>query len=117
MLKTLKILTLSAMVGLSGVTLTPMVAQAGDGGGIYLRFGDRDSRFGVQFGESGRSYRQWDRRTCSPREAVRKASRMGMRNARVVDVDRRTITVRGRIDGQRDFITFSRFGRRCPVIG
>jgi hypothetical protein len=118
MLKTLKIVALSALMGLSGVTLAPIAAQAGDGGGIYLRFGDRDGgRFGLQFGEGGRPHRQWDRRTCSPGEALRKASRMGLRNVRIVDTDRRTITVRGRIHGEREFITFSRFGRRCPVIG
>jgi len=123
MLKTLKILTLSALVGLSGVTLAPMAAQAGDGGGVYLRFGDRDGgSFGLQFGDSGHSRRHWDRdrhwdrATCSQGEAVRKASRMGLRNARVVDTSRRSITVRGRIGGEREFITFGRYGR-CPVIG
>jgi hypothetical protein len=124
MLKTLKILTLSAIVGLSGMTLAPMAAQAGGGeGGVYLRFGDRDGgRFGLQFGESGRPHRDWDRdrgwdrATCSPGEAVRKASRMGLRNARVVDTSRRSITVRGRMGGEREFITFGRSGR-CPVIG
>lgn len=119
MFKTLKILTLSAVVGLGGMTLAPMTAEAGSGGGVYLRFGDRDrdgGRFGLQFGESGRSHRNWDRATCSPGEAVRKASRMGLRNARVVDTSRRSITVRGRMGGQREFITFGRMGR-CPVIG
>ena len=121
-MKTLKILTLSALVGFSGMTLAPMAAQAGDGGGIYLRFGDRDGgRFGLQFGESGHSRRHWDRDrsdrgTCSQGEAVRKASRMGLRNARVVDTSRRSITVRGRMGGEREFITFGRYGR-CPVIG
>jgi hypothetical protein len=119
MLKTLKILTLSALVGLGGMTVAPIVANAGDGGGVYLRFGDRDGgRFGLQFGESGQSRRHWDRGRgeCSQGEAVRKASRMGLRNARVVDTSRRSITVRGRMGGQREFITFGRSGR-CPVIG
>lgn len=119
MFKTLKILTLSALVGLGGMTLAPMAANAGGDGGVILRFGDRDgARFGLQFGESGRRDRHWNRGRgeCSPGEAVRKASRMGLRNARIVDTSRRSITVRGRMYGEREFITFGRYGR-CPVLG
>jgi hypothetical protein len=119
MLKALKIITLSALVGLSGMTLAPMTASAGDGGGVYLRFGDRDgARFGLQFGEGGRPYRDWrhGRRECSPGEALNKAERMGLRRVRIVDTDRRSITVAGRAGGHREFVTFGRWGR-CPVIG
>jgi hypothetical protein len=119
MLKTLKIVTLSALVGLSGMTLAPMTASAGDGGGIYLRFGDRDgARFGLQLGEGGRRHGEWrrDRSECSPGEALNKAERMGLRRVRIVDTDRRSITVAGRAGGHREFVTFGRWGR-CPVIG
>ena len=117
MLKTLKILTVSALVGLSGLTLAPMAAQAGNGGGIYLQFGDRHgSGFGLRFGDTGRPHRDWRRSECTPGEALDKAERMGLRRVRIVDTDRRSITVAGRAYGQREFITFGRWGH-CPVIG
>ena len=118
MLKTLKILTVSALVGLGGMTLAPMAAQAGNGSGVILRFGD-DGKFGLRFGDTGRPHRDYDRRgrgECSPGEALNKAERMGLRRARIVDTDRRSITVAGRARGSREFITFGRSGR-CPVIG
>ena len=49
-------------------------------------------------------------------DALNKAERMGIRRARIVDVDRRTIEVRGRArDGERVYVTFSR-QRGCPVL-
>ena len=66
---------------------------------------DRDSRFDRD-----------DYRACSPDRAVSKARRMGLRDARVVDVGRRSITVRGRSYGDRVRITFGR-SPTCPVIG
>lgn len=53
---------------------------------------------------------------CTPERALRKAERMGIRRARVVDVDRRTIDVRGRDRyGERVYVTFGRRDRSCPV--
>lgn len=66
---------------------------------------DRDRRFDRD-----------DYRACSPDRAVSKARRMGLRDARVVDVGRRSITVRGRSYGDRVRITFGR-SPSCPVIG
>ena len=40
---------------------------------------------------------------------------MGLRRARVVDVDRRTITVAGRQYGDRVAVTFAR-APRCPIM-
>jgi hypothetical protein len=127
MMKALKTLALSAVIGLGAFSFAPATAMAQDG--FYLGFGGgRDgARVGVWVGESGHAQRRWDRRhdrrdfrrdaaTCSPGEAVSKARRMGLRNARVVDTSRNSITVRGRDRGGREFVTFGRYGR-CPVIG
>ena len=55
-------------------------------------------------------------RGCTQGRALNKAERMGIRRARIVDVDRRTIEVRGRArDGERVYVTFSR-QRGCPVL-
>lgn len=119
MLKTLKMLTLSALVGFGGLAVAPVAAEAQ---GLYLQFGDRHhgGKFGLRFGESGRSHRHWDRGwdrgRCSQGEALNKAARMGFRNPRVVDTSGRSITVRGRVHGEREFVTFSRRGN-CRVIG
>jgi hypothetical protein len=56
-------------------------------------------------------------RGCSEGRALNKAARMGIRRARIVDADQRTIEVRGRArDGERIYVTFSR-QRGCPVLG
>jgi hypothetical protein len=78
-----------------------------------MEFGGRD---GPRVGVDARSrYRDRDERSCSASDAVRKASRMGIRNARVVDTDRRTIEVAGRRHGDRVYVTFGRRGD-CPVV-
>lgn len=54
---------------------------------------------------------------CSANRALRKADRMGIRRARVVDVGRRTIEVAGRDRrGDRVVVTFGRRDRSCPVL-
>jgi hypothetical protein len=57
-----------------------------------------------------------DRPRCSEGRALRKAERMGIRRARIADVGRRTIDVRGRDRyGERIYITFGR-QPSCPVL-
>ncbi len=118
MIKTLKTLALSAAVGLGAFAFVP-AAQADS---FYLGFGGgHGPRAGVWIGDGGHSYRRWDRHgprraECTPNRAADKASRMGLRNVRVVDTDRRSITVRGRAYGSREFVTFAR-APGCPVIG
>lgn len=111
-----KALMMSAVIGLGGLTVMPASAQDGR---IYLDLGGRDGpRIGVDSdrrSDRGRAGDRWDRRTCSTGEAVRKASRMGVRGARVVDTGRRTIEVAGRRHGDRVMITFGRQGD-CPVL-
>lgn len=41
---------------------------------------------------------------------------MGVRRARVEDVSRHSITIRGRSRGDRIWLTFAR-ARGCPIIG
>ena len=63
-----------------------------------------------------RGYYEAEYRGCTPDRALRKAERMGIRRARVVDVDRRSIEIRGRDrDGERVYVTFGRRDRSCPV--
>jgi hypothetical protein len=57
----------------------------------------------------------WDRRFCTEERALRKAERMGLRRARVVESNRRVVVVRGR--DRRDDRVRIVFGRDhyCPV--
>jgi hypothetical protein len=65
-----------------------------------------------------RDRERWSsRRECSPERALDKADRMGVRRARIDDVGRRTISVRGRDrHGDRIVVTFDRRDGRCPVL-
>ena len=58
------------------------------------------------------------RSECTADRALRKAERMGIRRARVVDVGRRTIEVAGRDRrGDRVIVSFGRRDRSCPIWG
>ncbi len=120
MFNKIKTVAISALVGLSALAAVPASAQDGTirlGGsrgdvGIYFRDGERnDDRYREH-------YRDRDRwaRSCTPERALDKAERMGIHRARIADVDRRTITVRGRSRGERVVVTFAR-APRCPIIG
>lgn len=109
----------SALVALSlavaGIGASATTASARDasftvvigsgGGGHY--FGHRDHRGPRHF----RSHRD----SCSPNRALRKASRLGLRHARIVDIDRRTVEVRGKRHGHRVRAVFANTSR-CPVV-
>jgi hypothetical protein len=76
------------------------------------RYDDDNSRYGDRRYDN----RGWARRECSPERALYKAERMGIRRARIVDVGRRTIDVRGRTRyGERVIVSFGRWDRGCPV--
>ena len=118
----LKTAALSALIGLGALGVAPASAQSG----VYLGLGGghHGPSVGVWFGDNGHSYRRhdrWDRRWeqprrgCSAGHALNKAERMGLRRARVVDVDRRSIEVRGRKFGERRTIEFARVPG-CPII-
>lgn len=119
MLRILKTTALSAMIAAGALSALPAGAQAE---GIYLNFGD-GARAGFHIGDEGRDWRRhgdrwreqgW-RRGCSPERALNKADRMGLNRVRIVDVDRRTITVAGRQYGDRVTVTFGR-GPHCPIL-
>ena len=117
MLRILKTTALSAMIAAGALSAVTAGAQAE---GLYLNFGD-GARAGFHFGDEGRRHgdrwrEQGWRRGCSAERALDKADRMGLHRVRIVDEDRRTITVAGRQYGDRVTVTFGR-GPHCPVLG
>jgi hypothetical protein len=120
MLRILKTTALSAMIAAGALSAVTAGAQAE---GLYLNFGDGGARAGFHVGDDyGDGFRRRDgwreqgwRRGCSPERALDKADRMGLHRVRIVDVDRRTITVAGRQYGDRVTVTFGR-GPHCPVL-
>lgn len=64
----------------------------------------------------GRNNYEEDRPRCTEGRALGKASRMGVRGARIADAGRRSIEVSGRDRyGERIRVTFGRAGN-CPVL-
>ncbi|MCW4116834.1 hypothetical protein NPA31_017890 [Aurantimonas sp. MSK8Z-1] len=78
-------------------------------GGYGDRHDRRDDRWDRRYD------RYLDRMSCSPREALRKADYMGMHRQRLVDQDRRSVTVGGVRRGRYAEIRFAQRGG-CPVI-
>lgn len=123
MLNKIRTAALSALVGLGTLAAIPATAQAD---GIYLNLGQGEPRVGVYVQDrhdNGRhggqrggrpDHGRWDRH-CTPDRALDKAERMGVRRARVVDVDRRKISVVGRKHGDRVRLTFAR-APNCPIV-
>lgn len=123
MMKFAKIAVLSALIGLGAIASIPSAAQAQTGGfylgfgngGVGFHFNDRDRR---DFRGPDRHHppRHHVRGHCSPREAVRKASRMGFRDVAVVRENRRVIEVEGRRHGRRfHTIAFANVNG-CPTL-
>jgi len=124
MYTTIKTAAFSALVGLGTLAAIPAHADS-----LYLGFGNnQDPRFGVYSGDDGyyrREHRRDERRDewrrdewrrgCSPERALNKAERMGLYRARIVDVNRSTVKVMGRQDGDRVVVVFAN-ERGCPVI-
>lgn len=118
----LKTAALSALIGLGVLSAAPAFAQSG----VYLGLGGghHGPSVGLWFGDDGHSYRgdrRWDdrrwehRRGCSAERALNKAERMGIRRARIVDIDRNSIDIRGRKYGERVRVSFAR-APGCPLI-
>jgi hypothetical protein len=114
-----KTAALSALIGLGTLAAVPAAAQAD---GLYLNYGGHHGGVGVgvQIGDRDRvDYRRREHSRpgwgCTPHRAVNKAERYGVRRARVVDVDRRTITVAGRKWHRHVRMTFGR-APSCPII-
>lgn len=114
------IAALSALLGLG--TLAAMSASA-QADGIYFSFGN-GARAGAYVDDYPRHHRhyghRYDRgprweRSCTSREAVRKARRMGLHHPRVIRESRRVIRVAGHHHRHRASIVFAR-APHCPVI-
>jgi hypothetical protein len=114
MFRKIKIAALSAIVGLGALASMPAAAHAD---GIYFSFGGGDARAGIYIRDHDRRDRHRPRRarSCSPRDAVQKAYRMGLRDVRVQRANRNTIRVTGRTRYDRGSIVFAR-APHCPVI-
>lgn len=122
MFRFIKTAALSALIGLGALAAIPSAAQA-QSGGFYLGFGNGGPSVGFHFDDRGRhDYRerrrprQNYRGSCSPREAARKASRMGLRDVRVVRAGHRSIQVEGRRHGPRWYTMTFANARDCPVL-
>jgi hypothetical protein len=103
-------LGLAAIITLTGLSATINTAAASEPGfAIYVQHHERDR------GWDRRHDRHHDRRGCSAWRAEDKASRMGLRRARVVSMSRRAVVVDGRGWHGRDRIVFAN-ERGCPVI-
>ncbi|NTJ42889.1 hypothetical protein G6L28_09820 [Agrobacterium larrymoorei] len=104
-------LGLAALMALGGISATASTASAQDVRyGIYVQDGYRHGGHGW-----GRPDRGRDRDRCSTWRAEEKASRMGLRRARVIDVSPRRVVVAGFDRHGRDRIVFANV-RGCPVI-
>jgi hypothetical protein len=124
MVNTIKTMTLAALIGFSALAAVPVAAQAD---GIYRNLGrQNDHRVGVYEGDRGDGVRHvrrdrdrhWDRDrrgSCSLDRALDKADRMGLRRARIVDADRRTVRVAGFKFGSRVTVVF-RNDWGCPIV-
>lgn len=124
MLNMIKTMALSTLIGFGALAAIPAAAQAD---GIYLNFGKQhDPRIGVYMGDGGdgvryvrrdrdRSWHRDRRGMCSPNRALDKAERMGLRRARIVDANRRTVRVAGFKYGTRVNVVFAN-DRGCPIV-
>ncbi len=115
--KVLALATALAGMSFSGASAQDVDIQIGPGGVTI----DRDCNPRYERCRGERDWRRDDddfrRSECTTDRALRKASRMGIRRARVVDIGRRSIDVRGIRRGDRVEVTFSRRDRSCPIIG
>jgi hypothetical protein len=109
----IKAAALAGTIALGGVAATTGTASAQSG--IYIGSGviavhfNGGHRFGRHHGHRNRYYNR-----CSPRKALRKARRNGIRHARIARVNHRGVVVKGRKWGDRVRIGFAN-NHRCSV--
>ena len=118
MFSKIKIAALSAVVGLGALAAAPATAQADS---FYFGISPAGPSFGFHSG-SGRHDRgpgrHWDRpgrSHCDARDALRKASRMGINRTYVRGENRNTIRIGGRDRGRNVTVVFAK-APNCPVI-
>ena len=122
-----KFLISSAVVAATAFTVMPLTTSSSFSQDVELRLDRNGPNLRLRddcdpdYEDCGRERRggseaRREERGCSPDRALRKAERMGVRRARVVDVGRRTIDVSGRDRrGDRVVMSFGRRDRSCPV--
>ena len=116
----LKSTILAASLAVAGLAVATPNASAANaefsvvvsGGGKHFRSDNHHNRL--------HDYRRgWNKHNgsgvCAPGQALKKARFMGINKARVVDVDRRTVKVRGYKFGRPSGAIFAN-DRGCPVI-
>jgi hypothetical protein len=101
---------LAALIAFSGFA-APLATASAAGSDVRILV----QHPGHDRGWNGPRHRPDRRDNCSPRLAEDKASRMGLRRARVVDVSRRVVVVSGFDRGGRDRVVFANV-RGCPLI-
>ncbi len=114
------VFSIAVLIGSIGVTTAPSNAGSFDidfslsGPGYYFSTGRgyRSHRYRDHRYRGDYDYR---RRVCKPRRALRKARRMGVRDAHIVRVNRRVIVVKGYRYGYPAKVKFGR-SRNCRVI-
>lgn len=119
MFRIISTIALSAAIGIGALAAMPATAQA-QGASFHLGVGSGHNGpvVDIHYRDHNRRHhrRHMQRaRDCTPREALYKATRMGIRNARVVGTSPRTIRVSGVVRGYRDHVTFAR-APNCPVL-
>ncbi|MEP1209333.1 MAG: hypothetical protein ABJM29_05450 [Rhizobiaceae bacterium] len=112
----IKSVIVAGTIALGALSATSGAANAEVRGGIYIG----GPGVSIGFGHGGYDHHdRWDRpryhrNRCSPRKAVRKARRKGLRRAHVIRVGHRGVVVSGRKWGERVIMGFGR-NHRCPV--
>lgn len=115
---TLKAVALAALVTVGGgAAMTMPAAATSISYELYVDGPNGGFRVGKNRWAHEREFRRHPyRNVCAPRRAVRKASHMGVRGARVVRFDPRRVVVGGRAYGAPIRVIFAN-QRSCPVIG
>jgi hypothetical protein len=113
----LKTTLLAASLAVAGLAVATPSASAANVDFSIVVGGGQDYRGHNNRHDDRRGGWNRDRRgsVCAPRQALDKARHMGIRNARVVDVDRRTVKVRGFKYGRPSGAIFAN-DRHCPLI-
>jgi hypothetical protein len=105
----IKAAALTAMLAVTGTAAGVATSTAASAQSIEFRFG---APSGSRYHHAPRYARDF----CDPRQAVSKASRMGLRRAHVVRHAPRRVAVQGYHRGHQSRIVFAN-QRGCPVIG
>lgn len=108
MFKSIRILALSALVGLGSLAAVP----AANADGLYFSIGQGHHYRGPVY---RRHHVRPIRQACTPRHALNKAARYGVYRAHVVRANRNVIRVRGFNHRRPVAMTFAR-APGCPVI-